>query len=93
MDGMGPGIMALTAIISIFGATAEGHNIPTTWNEFAEDHRRLPTLHPLLRSLEFRTRNPNPIIPSPQLQVYPAKYNGIFKISERLVNLSTRAAF
>jgi hypothetical protein len=93
MGGMGPGIMALTAVISIFGTTAEGHTIPTTWNEVAEDHRRLPTSHPLLPLLEFRTRNPNPITPSPRFQVYPANYNGIFKNSERLVNLSTRAAF
>ena len=83
MAGMAQSIMALTVTISISGAPVGGHTIPTMCIEFTEDHRRLPMSHPLLPSLEFLTRNPNPISPSPQLEVYPANYNIIFKNSEK----------
>ncbi len=50
-----------------------------------EDHRRLPMSHPLLQSLGFLMRNPNPLSPSPHLEVYPAHYNIIFKNSEKFI--------
>ena len=79
MAGMAEGIMTLTATIGIPGDSVGGHSIPTMWIEFMEDHRRLPTSHQLLPSLEFPLCNPNPISPSPDLEVYPAHYNIIFK--------------
>jgi hypothetical protein len=64
MAGMARGLMALTAIIGISGASVEGQ-------DFTQDHRRLPMSPPLLLSLEFLTCNPNPFSPSPHLQVSP----------------------
>ncbi len=89
MAGMAQDIMALTVTMIISGAPVGGHTIPTM---FTEDHRRLPMLRPLLPSLEFRTRKPNPISPSPDLEVYPAHYNIIFKNSERFIDLGKRTA-
>ncbi len=93
MAGMAQGIMTLTATIGIPRASVEGHSIPTMWSEFMEDHHRLPMSRPLLPSWEFLMRNPNPISPSPHLEVYPAQYNIIFKNSEKTINLFTREVF
>lgn len=83
MAGMAQGLMALTVTIKISGAPVGGHTIPTMEIGFMEDHRGLPMSYPLLPSWEFLTHNPrhNPI-PSPQLEVYPVKYNIIFKNSK-----------
>ena len=75
--------MTLTATVGIPGASVGDHSIPTMWSEFMEDHRRLPMPRPLLPSLEFLLCNPNPIFPSPDLEVYPAHYNIIFKNSKK----------
>jgi len=83
MAGMAQGIMTLTAAIGIPGASAGDHSIPTMWIEFMEDHRVLPMSRPLLPSLGFLLCNPNPISPSPDLEVYPAHYNIIFNDSEK----------
>jgi len=79
MAGLAQGIMTLTAMIGIPGASAGDHSIPTTWIEFMEDRRVLPMSRPLLPSWGFLLCNPNPISPSPDLGVYPAHYNIIFK--------------
>ncbi len=92
MAGMARDIMALTATIGIHGAPVRGHNIATMWIEFTQDHRRLPMSRPLPPSLEFLMHNRNPITPSPDLEVYPAPYNIIFKYSERFINLGKRTA-
>jgi hypothetical protein len=89
MAGMAQGIMTLAATIGIPGASVEGHIIPTMWSEFM-DHRVLPMSHPLVPSWEFLLCNPNPISPSPDLEVYPAHYNIIFKIHRRPLTFSRR---
>jgi hypothetical protein len=91
MAGMAQDLMALTVTTSISGAPVGDNTIPTMQAEFMEDHRRLPMPYPLLPSLEFLMRNPNPI-PSPHLQVYPANFSIIFKNSKNQLTLYPLAA-
>ena len=93
MAGMDQGVMALAATISISEAPVKGHAIPIMRIEVTQDHRRLPMPYPLLPSLEFLTRNLNPISPSLRPQVYPASYNIIFKNLETIINPFMQAAW
>ena len=82
---MAQGLMGLTVTTGISGTPIGGHTIPIMYIEFMEDHRRLPMSHPWLPSLEFLMRNRNPLSPSPDLEVYQAPYNIIFKNSESFI--------
>jgi hypothetical protein len=78
MGVMARGIMPMAVTLSISEAHGGVHAITVTMCT-TPDHRRQSMWHPLLQSLKFPTRNPNPFTPSPQLQAYPGNFTGIFK--------------